>query len=1292
MSTNTAISNNQEQRSELIQAGQNVLDMFRMRKSKLSQENDVQNVQIHTQESLVSQDNIEIFAPSDQKPVSPQVDIVPLNTPEFDHQHYSLPLNHPEDSIDTTNYGNDYQEQFMNPPFINSSTEALTILKETRDHLEESGFHSNIEYEDNAILEPLATWLQTHFKKNSTLSSISHHTFNLLFNDIHLLRSEFNSLLIEHQKLVQDHNQLIIEKDNLIQMQSIEHANPQDYQELSNQLLEQSRHNDTIHQQWIEWIENERKHLDSLAQEQQLDLQQQEKQQRLALLQETQTLERAKILLLQEQEAFQAEYSAWMQTQQDLESVKQSIQYDRDEFENDKSEFLSWKENELTTISNERDNLEQYKRSILSNSEQEREAIAKEHDQIAIANQSLMNERMNLENQIHSLDHDKRTFETEKNLFEEQKLDLENIKLSFERERMEWEQTKQSEWNSMMAINIKERDSIISSIDDCINSIDERGQSILVPLRQEYTELYHKVIELVDQVNSTELYNQHLYISLLDKLCQILNIDSSINNEEKSRQLIQTIVDLQDHVQRQDEYIIEQEKRHKEYIESKSENVNVNDAQNEQTWWERLKVLELAIRQLELERKAFEQEKENNIHLMNKMDNLCKTILSRLSSHESQNITLDNMMDMVNQYLLDDSFMFISPIKGSKAIEKKKNNEKVLRFDVQSTPFRDEDDDNDNGSSIFKTPMVRIRHESFAIDNESPNHYVDRGTDSHNILETSVDDLDKPSYISFEQQHCINELKDELDRVTISYKQSKDELERLYNAENERKLHFEKERKDFISELDKIRMEYNSLKETFDESAKENRNLANQVKIEKKKSIEAYDQKIQLKEIISNIANTMDNLFSRIEALKRERGTEIECIDNILKSCVEELISHDNEQPLLMNEDELIMEALSPRKITAQDDQKVEIFRSLKHSMMQHTMDYLFSPNASRNALPIDKQQYSEYDEKRAQEAIKKSEQTIEWLDNVKQAWSMDEEMMLTRDRDDQHSIFSLGDQEKQALTTCFVSFLKYELENSIYMLIQEVLRQVQNRLNKLTKSVISLRVSIKSLDAQNRTLEHALEQSLDQQIVGIEERYRIAYSNEADQRNNLEQKIVQLEREKESLQNDMNYWMEIAKNIKEQKEMINRTEKNQEDVAASLKTRIISLETMYRKYYLKSAYWKLRCKRELGYRSDLVYQKKYLLLTISGLEAKEHVALNFLSQHRTTVAQDDRISHIKDNSPEKQFRIHILSILAISRMRLLSHKTSTAMKSVLSWSPSIAQDTANTVNAFITESAIAVV
>lgn len=1286
MSINTAIYNNQEQRSELIQAGQNILSMYRTRKNKLVQDNDSQNAQIHTQESFVSQDNIEIFASTEQNHASSQANIIPLNTSEFDHQHYSLPLNHSEGPIDTTNYGNDHQEQSMNSPFIDPSTEALEILKETRNHLDESEFQSNLEYKDNPILEPLTTWLQTHSKKNSTLSSISNHTFNFLFNDIHLLCSEFNSVLIEHQKLVQDHNELIIEHDNLIQMQSIENANSQGYQELNNQLMNQIRYNDTIHQQWIDWIENERKRLESLAQEQQLDLQQQEKQQRLALLQETQTLERAKMLLLQEQEAFQAEYSTWMQSQQDLESLKQSIQHDQDEFENDKSEFLSWKEDILTTISSERENLEQYKKSILSSCEQEREAIAKEHDQMSIANQSLMNDRMKFDNQLQSLDDDKIELETEKNLFEKQKLDIENIKLSLERQMMEWEQTKQNEWNNMITINIKERDSIISSIDDHINSyINERGQSILVPLHEQYAELYHKIIELSDQVNSTELHNQSLYISLLDKLCQILNIDSSINSKEKSRQLIQIILDLQGNIQKQDEYIIEQEKRHKEYIDSKSE--NVNDAQNEQTWWERLKVLELAIRQLELERKAFEQEKENNINLINKMDNLCKTILNRFTSHESHDITLDNMMNMVNQYLLDDSFMFISPIKDSKVTEKKKNNERVLRFDVQSTPFRDED-----GSSIFKTPMVRIRHESFTVDNESSSHYIDRGTDSHNILETSVDDLDKPSYISFEQQYCINELKEELDRVTISYKECNNELERLYNAENERKLCLEKERKVFASELDKVRTEYNNLKEIFDESTKENDSLANQVKIEKDRSKEAYDQKIQLKEIISNISNTMNNLLSRIETLKRERGIETKYIDDVLKNCIEELISHDNEQPLLMNEDELIMEALSPRKPISQDGQKVELVRSLKHSMMQHTMDYLFSPSTSRNILSIDKQQSPEYDEKRAQEAIKKSEQTIEWLENVKQAWSKDEEMMLTRDHHDQHSIFSLGDQEKQTLTACFASFLKHELETNIYMLIQDVLRQIQNRLNKLTKAVISLRVSIKSLDAQNRTLEHALKQSLDQQIVDIEERYRISYSNEANQRNNLDQKIVQLEREKESLQNDMNYWMEIAKNIREQKEITYLAEKNQEDAIASLKTRIISLETMYRKYYLKAAYWKLRCKRELGYRSDLVYQKKYFLLTISGLEAKEYVALNFLSQHRTKVAQNDQAIAIQDDASEKHFRVHILSILAISRMKLLSRKTSTAMKSVLSWSPSIVQDTSNPVNAFIAGSVITVV
>lgn len=1323
MSTNTT-----QERSELIQAGQHILDAFRNRKSKLTQESGIQysSQENHThQESLTSRDNIVIFTPTNQQSLSPEVDVVPLNTPIFDHQHYSLPtstteqhytnltladvLNPPEDTINE--YYSEQQEHQTNLPFTNSSMEALAVLKETKNHLDEAAFQSPTpEYDNSAMLEPLATWLQTHSKKNSTLSSISHHTFNLLFNDIHLLRSEFNSLLVEYQKIIQEREQWTSERTQLLnQIYEIEHSTLPYTRDSNEHIIEQSKQNELIHQQWIEWIENEKKHLDSLAQEQQLELQQQEKQQRLALLQETQTLEKAKISLLQEQEAFQTEYSVLMQTQQDLESTKQSLQHEKEEFERDRSEFISWKESIIAMISNEREKMDQHQKSTLYEYDKEREAIAKERDQFSLIHQSLMNDKLEIDSQLQSL-------EAEKNLFLKHKTE-------FEKEKNEWEHTKQEEWNNINTMN----EITQSSIDDHIKEYIDKGQSILEPLRQEYIDLYNKVIALVEQANSIELHDEKRYTSLLEDLCNLLDI-AAISNDERKRHLIQSIINLQNHVQKQEEYIANQEEKHKEYITIlQNEHKVVNNQDKEQTWWERLKVLELAIKQLELERQAFEQDKENNNNMMNQMNSICKTILSRLA-YDSPDTSLDKMMDTINRYLEDnDSFLFISPI--NKAVEKKKVER--VRFDIPSTPFKD----GDNDSSIFKTPMVRIprQHtESFDTDNEPtrPANYVDRGTDGQDMfIEPSADELENPSYISIDQQHSINGLKEELDRVTLSYNQCKDEIERLHNMKFEYELRFEEEKMEWTMELDKIKTEYNNVNERFNENKYEldhykraNDSLSKQIEDAMVRLKEAYEQRTRFKETIYNIRNSMDAVMSRIGAIKRERDIEKEQINNALET-INEQIPHI-EQPLLMDEDELIMEALSPRKtkretqltsteedkqetlneiyeqlvmklgwddpichslrIFVQGDNETGDIKSLKHSMMQHTMNYLFSPN-SKNVLPMDKQSF-EYDERRAQETIKKSEQTIEWLDHVKQAWNKDEETALNHGQDDKLSMFLLNDQEKQALTACFMNFLKHELETRVYVVVQDILRQIQSRLNRLTKAIISLRVSIKSLDSQNRTLEHALEQSMDQQMVDMDERYRALCSNEANQRHHLEQKILQLEREKESIQVEVNHWIKVAQDIRatQDTEMISRDQ----DAITQLKARIISLETLYRKHYLKAAYWKLRCKRELGYRSDLVYQKKYLLLTISGLEAKEHVALTFLSQHKG--ARIDHEEASDEEQPERHFRVCVFGILAITRMKLFAHRTSAAMKSVLTWSP---KDETNIVTTSVpVESAITVV
>lgn len=103
---------------------------------------------------------------------------------------------------------------FSTPPLENELTKTYNIVRVNNNlSLNPETLLKEENRKEEEPNERLSLWLQ--HQGRSPLSSLSYHTFNLLFNDIHLLRSEFNVLLIEYQKLIREREHLLLQIDFL---------------------------------------------------------------------------------------------------------------------------------------------------------------------------------------------------------------------------------------------------------------------------------------------------------------------------------------------------------------------------------------------------------------------------------------------------------------------------------------------------------------------------------------------------------------------------------------------------------------------------------------------------------------------------------------------------------------------------------------------------------------------------------------------------------------------------------------------------------------------------------------------------------------------------------------------------------------------------------------------------------------------------------------------------------------------------------------------------------------------
>ena len=100
-------------------------------------------------------------------------------------------------------------------------------------------------------------------------------------------------------------------------------------------------------------------------------------------------------------------------------------------------------------------------------------------------------------------------------------------------------------------------------------------------------------------------------------------------------------------------------------------------------------------------------------------------------------------------------------------------------------------------------------------------------------------------------------------------------------------------------------------------------------------------------------------------------------------------------------------------------------------------------------------------------------------------------------------------------------------------------------------------------------------------------------------------------------------------------------TRENMGSIATS-NAQLASYKTQLTKAVLKSRYWKVRCRRELCYRSDLIYQKKYLLLLFNALGISPYP-----EQQRPLVS-----------TFKKSFYNAALAVIAIERLKLLAKKS----------------------------------
>ncbi|CAG8477571.1 10583_t:CDS:10 [Acaulospora morrowiae] len=167
----------------------------------------------------------------------------------------------------------------------------------------------------------------------------------------------------------------------------------------------------------------------------------------------------------------------------------------------------------------------------------------------------------------------------------------------------------------------------------------------------------------------------------------------------------------------------------------------------------------------------------------------------------------------------------------------------------------------------------------------------------------------------------------------------------------------------------------------------------------------------------------------------------------------------------------------------------------------------------------------------------------------------------------------------------------------------------------------------------------------------------------------------------KESAQNEINALQEEFQATKRQLELIEESQavnSNSDDVKsreriheeyqrkfeeqdAKFKHKYQSELRNERKRYIEECdllvkevrYLRARCMRESGFRADLSYQKKFMMLLLGGVESCEQTTLLLISDIQNS---NRRVSHMRPSPLLIKFRGAVTAILAIQRMRILKN------------------------------------